>query len=85
MPHHKSNILSQIFYSSIGAEILRIARTSSDCKSFTESSKKLLGRMFRQGAIKEKVIKTLKRAYGRHDILKKFDRTASLLANKLVN
>ena len=84
MPHRNSNIPSRIFYSSIGAEILRIARTSSNCKSFQESSKKLLSRMFKQGAIKERVIKTLKRAFGRHDILKEFAGTASLFADTLV-
>ena len=85
MPQRHSNIPSRIFYSSIGAEVLRIGRTSSNVISFIESSKKLLDRMFRQGATKERVIKTIKRSYGRHEVLKQFATNASALAHQLVN
>ena len=84
MPQRQSNIPSRIFYSSIGAEILRIGRTSSNVVSFIESSKKLLDRMFTQGANKVKVALTIKRAFGRHDVLKQFATNASVLAHKLL-
>ena len=84
MPHRSSNIPSRIFYSSIGAEVLQIGRTASISVSFVQSSKKLLFRMFKQGAHKEKVVRVLKKAYGRHEVLKPFSDTASLLACKLV-
>ena len=41
--------------------------------------------MFRQGATKERVIKTIKRSYGRHEVLKQFATNASALAHQLVN
>ena len=80
MPHRESNMPSRIFYSSFGAEVLRIARTSTQSKSFFESSKKLLHRMVRQGANKERIVRTLKQNYGRHDVLKQFESNASLFA-----
>ena len=58
MPYRDSNIPSQIFYSSFGAEILRIARTSNNYTSFFAASKILLERMYRQGASKVRLIKT---------------------------
>ena len=85
MPQRHSNIPSRIFYSAIGAEVLRIGRTSSNAVSFIESSKKLLARMFKQGASKETVTKTIKRTYGRHEVLKQFATNASALANQLLN
>ena len=84
MPYRDSNMPSRIFYSSFGAEILRIARTSTESNSFFESAKKLLHRMVRQGANKDRIVKTLKQAYGRHDILKQFECTSSLFAHKIV-
>ena len=50
MPYKCSNIPSTIFYSSIGAEILRIARACTDAESFSKSAKPLLNRMIKQGA-----------------------------------
>ena len=85
MPQRHSNIPSRIFYSAIGAEVLRIGRTSSNAVSFIESSKKLLARMFKQGASKETVTKTIKRTYGRHEVLKQFATNASALANQLLS
>ena len=85
MPQRHSNIPSRIFYSAIGAEVLRIGRTSSNAVSFIESSKKLLARMFKQGASKETVTKTIKRTYSRHEVLKQFATNASALANQLLS
>ena len=84
MPYRESNMPSRIFYSAFGAEILRIARTSTESKSFFELAKKFLNRMVRQGANKDRIVKTLKRTYGRHDVLKQFESNASLFAHKIV-
>ena len=84
MPYRDSNMPSQIFYSSFGAEILRIARTSTYSTSFFTASKKLLDRMYRQGASKDRITKVLKRSYGRQDILKQFGINASLFAQRVV-
>ena len=40
--------------------------------------------MFKQGASKETVTKTIKRTYGRHEVLKQFATNASALANQLL-
>ena len=57
---------SNIFYSYIGAEILRIARATSNVESFTESSKNHNIRMVKQGALISKVQAVLKKFFGRH-------------------
>ena len=62
---------SKIFYSTIGAEILRIGRISSSSELFVSSAKPLVQRMLRQGANFKMISRTLKRIYGRHQELKK--------------
>ena len=66
MPYASSNMPSTIFYSSLGAEILRIARATSNVESFTVSSKSLIVRMVKQGAVMSKVHAVLKKFFGRH-------------------
>ena len=66
MPYASSNMPSTIFYSSLGAEILRIARATSNVESFTESSQNLIIRMVKQGAVISKVQAVLKKFFGRH-------------------
>ena len=66
MPYSSSNMPSTIFYSSLGAEILRIARATSNVESFTMSSKKLIIRMIKQGAVMFRVQLVLKKFFGRH-------------------
>ena len=65
MPYSSSNMPSTIFYSSLGAEILRIARATSNVESFTMSSKKLIIRMIKQGAVMSRVQLVLKKFFGR--------------------
>ena len=50
---------SKIFYSSICAETLRIARASNNSNSFSSSIKPLVTLMLKQGAYKEKLSNTL--------------------------
>ena len=66
MPISSSNMPSTIFYSSIGAEVLRIARAASNQQSFFTSARILLGRMLKQGAHEKKVIIILNNIFGNH-------------------
>ena len=74
MPHSISNIPSSIFYSSVGAEVLRIARANSNVDSFLKSTKVIISRMLRQGANVDKLKSVIGRFFGRH--LKDFNHIA---------
>ena len=50
LPHISNNMPSRIFYATFGGELLRIARCTTGCEDFIESSKSLIQRMRRQGA-----------------------------------
>ena len=75
---------SKILYSTIGAEVLRIGRTTSHVQDFLESSSNLLSRMFKQGAKKCRLEKTLLKMYGRHFIFHQFAPNAKAFANNLL-
>ena len=49
MPYLRRNISCDIFYSAFGAEILRIARTTSTCNEFRTSCKVLVNTVQNQG------------------------------------
>ena len=66
MPFLDSNIPSKMFYSSLGAEILRIGRASNSSTGFLRSSNKIVNRMLKQGGNLSKITKTLKKVYGQH-------------------
>ena len=72
LPFSSSNMPTSMFYSSIGAEILRIGRVSSSLNNFLSSSKSLIKRALKQGASISRLEKTLKKTYGRQEVLKKF-------------
>ena len=65
LPFRSSNIPSNMFYASIGAEILRIGRVCSSTDNFLFSCKILIERVKKQGANNFKLNKTLKKTYGR--------------------
>ena len=50
MPYKRSNIPQKMFYATIGAEVLRICRATSNYDSFKYSARKLITRMGNQGA-----------------------------------
>ena len=78
MPYVGSNMPSKVFYSSLGAEILRIGRATNKCDSFKISSKKLVGRMLKQGGSKHKIQQSLSKLYGRHfEVFKSFSNTCN--------
>ena len=66
MPYRSSNIPSNMFYSSIGAETLRIARASNNPDCFSLSIKPLVIRMLKQGACKEKLNNVLCKFFNKH-------------------
>ena len=66
LPYLQSNLPSVIFYSSVSAEILRIARATSNQVNFIKSAKAHLDRMTKQGANRNKLEKILGKVYGRH-------------------
>ena len=66
MLYKSSNITSNIFYSSICAETLRIARASNNSNSFSSSIKPLVTLMLKQGAYKEKYSNALRKYFNKH-------------------
>ena len=66
MPYKSSNLPSNIFYSSIGAETLRIARASNNTASFFSSVKPLISRMLKQGANASKLSNVLRKFFNKH-------------------
>jgi len=84
MPHKSSNVPSTMFYSSFGAELLRIARASNNQIQFTNSIKPLVNRMLKQGAYLDKLSNVTKKFYNRHfeeftNLVHNFDVRVSLL------
>ena len=49
MPDKSSNVASNVVHSAVGAESLRIARTSNNPESFSTAIKPLIARMTKQG------------------------------------
>ena len=84
LPFLSSNIPTTRFYSSIGAEILRIGRVSSSFENFLLSASILLDRARKQGANVDKLSKTLKKTYGRQQVLIMFGGNATEFINKLL-
>ena len=70
----------------MGAEILRMARTTNQKSAFLLSSKRLINRMVNQGANINSVMKTLKKTFGRHfSIFHKFASNSHVFVNELLN
>jgi len=84
MPFKCSNIPGKIFYSSIGAEILRISRTSMTLESFVSSSKSILNRMRKQGAESNKIGRILRKIYNKHTVLHKFGDTVKIFLTNIM-
>ena len=65
-----------MFYATIGAEVLRIAKATSKYEYFLESVRVLLIRMKKQGANVFGIQKVLRKMLGRHtEIFAKFSKT----------
>ena len=72
MPYKCSNIPRKMFYSTIGAEILRICRATSHYNFFLISARSLIDRMRKQGADTEGIQRVITKMIGRH--LKPFEK-----------
>ena len=72
LPYLISNIPQKMFYSSIGAEFLRICRVSSDISHAKTCLSSLIVRAIKQGADQEMLLLTIRRTLNRHsqDFLK---------------
>ena len=66
MPEKSNNIPSNIFYMSIIAECLRIARACYNQNSFSDSVNPLVMRMILQGAKKCRIAGTLLNSFNKH-------------------
>ena len=66
MPDLSGNIPEHVFYGSISAEFLRIARATLLYEDFVVKSKELTQRMLKQGAIHHKIRRCLGKAFNRH-------------------
>ena len=84
MPFRRSNIPTNIFYSTVGSEILRIGRATSSVDSFLKSTSCFLTRMIKQGAERDPLARVLRKMYGRHDVLHKFATNAKLFTFLLI-
>ena len=84
LPFASSNIPTNMFYSCIGAEILRIGRVCSSNENFIHSCKALISRVKRQGATEYKLSKILKKTYGRQHILRRFSTNATQFTNSIL-
>lgn len=72
MPYKCSNIPCKMFYSTIGAEILRICRATSHYNFFLLSARNLIDRMRKQGADTQGIQRVITKMIGRH--LKPFEK-----------
>jgi len=78
MPFLDSNIPSKIFYASVGSEILRIARTTSNLHDLVTRVNALLTRMAKQGSKHKQIASLINKLFGRHfNVFKKFADTAN--------
>ena len=66
MPHVSSNAPTKIFYSALGAEVLRIARATTKPCDFFVSGRNLINRMKKQGGISSKIKRTLSKLHSKH-------------------
>jgi hypothetical protein len=65
-PHKLSNMPSKMFYSTIGAEVLRISRVTISLKDMVFSVTLLLKRMYKQGADKDNTLTVCNKIIVRH-------------------
>jgi len=77
MPFLSSNLPSKIFYASVGSEILRIVRTTTELDDIKIRVETLLIRMKKQGSEKKRIITLMNKLYGRHaEVFSKFADTS---------
>ena len=85
MPYLSSNIPQNIFYSALIGEILRIARSTLMYEDFIPKACALVSRMYKQGAQKQKSIRSIKKIIQKHekDFIK-FNQETNNVINELM-
>jgi len=79
-PYRSSNIPSKMFYATISAEVLRIAKATSKYSFFLECVHTLLVRMKKQGANVSGIQKAMRKMIGRHAVtFSKFDKSVEII------
>ena len=74
-----------MFYASVGAEVLRICRATSNLHDTTLSVKSLISRMYRQGATEYILKKSLIKCLTKHRIaIAKFNMSTEALVNEFM-
>ena len=68
IPDKSSNVPSSIVHSAIGAESLRIARTTNNPESFSTAIKSLIKRMSRQGVSIGKINSFILKFFNEHQV-----------------
>ena len=82
-PYKSSNMPLRMFYSTIGAEFLRICRASSQYKPFIDACQPFVARMRNQGADNDKMFQCINKMINNHkDDFGKFN--VIQLARKLI-
>ena len=66
LPHISNNMPSRIFYATLGGELLRIARCTTECENFVKSSQSLIKRMRKQGAQIPHIKRTINKTFLSH-------------------
>jgi RecG-like helicase len=85
-PYKHSNIPSKMFFSSIGAETLRICRATSDYNNFLKSSSPFKHRMKNQGANATSINLILSRFMTRHwSEFKKYEKQKEQIIKDILN
>ena len=83
LPFCSSNMPSSMFYSCFGAELIRIARVSSNLENFSTAGKALLERVLKQGAKIPRLERALKKVYGRQLVFQTLASNSTLFVNSL--
>ena len=79
-PYRSSNTPSKMFYATISAEVLRIAKATSKYSFFLECVHTLLVRMKKQGADVFGIQKAMRKMIGRHAVtFSKFDKSVEII------
>ena len=86
MPDLSGNIPQHVFYGSIMAEFLRIARASLFYKDFITRAKSLYCRMRNQGAVEQRLLQQIGKLFGKHgESFKKFDKTVGEIKDDIIS
>ena len=86
LPYKQSNMPSKMFYSSLGAEFLRICRATSNLQDVKTTSDTLIKRMLNQGAILHQVEQTLRRVIQKHtECFLKYNTPVNLIVQFVLN